>query len=49
MSTEAKRRSEADAHDQSTGKLASTVIGLVTVFGGLICFALLIVFGMGHG
>lgn len=49
MSTEAKRHSEADAQGQGGGNMAGTVVGLVTVFGGLICFALLIVFGMGHG
>lgn len=49
MSTEAKRRSAADVQRQNGSNLAGTVIGLVTVFGGLICFALLIVFGMGHG
>ncbi|MHA7177062.1 hypothetical protein ACX80D_10425 [Arthrobacter sp. Sr24] len=47
MSTEAKRRS--DAHEKGSSTVAATVIGWVTVLGGIACFGLLIVFGMGHG
>jgi len=46
LSTEAKSRSEARDQENTPGGLAGTIIGMTTVFGGIICLGLLIWFGL---